>query len=1069
MRMPALRMLCIGLALCGVAQHRASAQPAIDEFVSEAQARTQGNCGQLRVKFNVRLRHTGHLPIQRGEELRVMLSVVDRDAQSLGRLARREQVRIIDASRAAIRWATIESDMASGPVLTIHFERAVSFEITQSANLEDLTIGYALKESGGRCGADLRGAAPDGSAGQRESKASHSVRGALRAGRKPTDEDLKQIEAAMDEGRAALKKNNFAEAVKLFSNVLRYAEHKHSAEAQELLGVAFLKAGKPAQAQAEFDDYLRRYRTGEGSERVRQRLAGVVTATGGARERLEPGADLARGVRAGDKRLADRETKWTISGSASSFYIVDDSLNTVKDPSVAPNPNADPDAHRVHQSTLLSNFDVFGTAINDQMKTKFKFAATEEHRFTSGPEKWGISTAFIETILRESDVTLRLGRQSRNTGGVIGRFDGGVVSWQANESIRLNALAGSPNWSRFDLPFKDDKYLFGASADFGKMFGGLETSVFAIQQYDKSLIDRQAVGAELRYFDKNKSALATLDYDVYFRRLNAAIFSGSWTFADNSIVTAALDYRKVPYLSSWNALQGQPFLTLYDMLKYNTADEIRQWAIDRTPTFESAMIGYSRPLNDKWLLTTDATVTYLSGTPPSGGVDGVLPSGLEYYLSAQLTGTGIFKTGDMLAAAVRYAKLAQSDVYVLDLNSRYPVTADFRMSPRLRLGYRTGTSVDLTGTTTHLTETTVLPSILFNYMWTSSLAFEAEIGAKWIWADQSGIKTTTQNLFATVGVRKDFQVEGREDDKRKCAGTLPSCFWMPRAGIVGTPKPALGASPDVTTAFVLEGGLRYWYSTARNAYGYYADTTDAQLVSRLSYDGLSAHAGELTFRGDFVSGALRGVFVKGFVGGGGITGGNLFDEDLPPVIDPYSRTSSTTKGSLRYGAIDVGLNVYANDRIRIGAFAGYSYWFESVDAFGCNQTAGNIAICAPAIPGTVKVITERDVWNSIRVGGVVDLSVTDRLSWNGEVALLSTWQKPLDTHYLTFGADPADGRGMGFQAETMFKYWVTDKFNIGLGARWWHFSTTAVDSFGQLLKYNTDRYGVFVGANYRFH
>ena len=164
---------------------------------------------------------------------------------------------------------------------------------------------------------------------------------------------------------------------------------------------------------------------------------------------------------------------------------------------------------------------------------------------------------------------MRVGRQSRNTGGVIGRFDGGVVSWQASDFVRLNAVAGSPNWSRFDVPFKDGKTLFGASVDFGKVLGGLETSLYAIQQNDKSVIDRQAVGAEFRYFDKNKSALGTIDYDLYFQQLNAAIFSGSWMFDDKSTLATALDYRKVPYLSSWNALQGQPFLTLYDMLKYD--------------------------------------------------------------------------------------------------------------------------------------------------------------------------------------------------------------------------------------------------------------------------------------------------------------------------------------------------------------------------------------------------------------------------------------------------------------------------------------------------------------------
>ena len=252
-------------------------------------------------------------------------------------------------------------------------------------------------------------------------------------------------------------------------------------------------------------------------------------------------------------------------------------------------------------------------------------------------------------------------------------------------------------------------------------------------------MDRQAVGAEFRYFDKNKSALATIDYDVHFQQLNALIFSGSWTFPDKSIFTTALDYRKVPYLSSWNALQGQPFLTLYDMLKFNTQDEIKQFAIDRTPTFESAMVGYSYPLSEKFQVSVDATITNLSGTPPSGGVDGTPASGTEYYFSAQLIGSGIFKPGDMFTAALRYAALNDSNVYVLDFNSRYPLTGDLRVSPRLRLGYRTGKTIDLK-------EKTILPSVLLDYLLTKDLELELEVGPKWTLSDQAGVRSTTYGL-----------------------------------------------------------------------------------------------------------------------------------------------------------------------------------------------------------------------------------------------------------------------------------------------------------------------------------
>ena len=48
------------------------------------------------------------------------------------------------------------------------------------------------------------------------------------------------------------------------------------------------------------------------------------------------------------------------------------------------------------------------------------------------------------------------------------------------------------------------------------------------------------------------------------------------------------------------------------------------------------------------------------------------------------------------------------------------------------------------------------------------------------------------------------------------------------------------------------------------------------LISRLTYSDLQAHSGEVFGRAEHLS----GFFIKGFVGGGAITGGGLRDEDF---------------------------------------------------------------------------------------------------------------------------------------------------------------------------------------------
>jgi tetratricopeptide (TPR) repeat protein len=1036
------------------------AQPVIDQFVASAAVTASGNCSVLRVNFNWRVRYTGHFPPDRGSQLRISLQLVDRDAVVDGRLTPREGVRVDNGAAAGIVAVDLALDQSIGPVLEIRFARPTAYQVVQSGSFEQVAVAISKNGSAATCKVSgvgksglPSGAGPD----KLGADVGKSVRSAPARAGGVSESDAKAIDASMDEARAAIKKSNFAEAADLLKKVLKYPENKSSAEAQELLGVVRLKAGQRTAARAEFEDYLRRYPDGEGAERVRQRLAALLTAEGAAPEKLRGSIDVSPGAGEPKKTGSTGETRWSVSGSVSGFYITNDSATTAKDLSTAPNPNADPDAHRSHLNTLLANYDMFGTADNDQIKAKFKLAFTQEHQLDNRTDKYGVSTASVDYTLKEYDVTARVGRQSRNTGGVIGRFDGAVVSWQQSPDLRFNVLAGSPNWSRFDAPFANGKSLYGTSVDFGKWFGVLETSLFAIEQYDRDIIDRRAVGAEFRYFDRNKSALGTLDYDVHFNRLNAAIFSGTYTLEDKSVINTALDYRKVPYLSTWNALQGQPFLTLYDMMKFNTAEEVRQFAIDRTPTFESAMVSYSRPLSETYQIGADATVTNLSGTMPSGGVDGTPASGLEYYVSTQLTGTGIFKPGDLLMGAVRYASLSDSKIYVLDLNTRYPVTPDLSVSPRLRLGYRRGVGTDLR-------EITVLPSFLVNYIWWKGVSLEAEIGTKYLESTLSGVKSTTKDLFATLGIRKDFGTDG----VTQCHASAVSCAWAKPAG---TPAAAgrAGTSPPLVAGYAIETGLRYWFSSAKNRYSYFADSTPSTEVSRLSYGGLAGHSGEVFFRVDALDGPLTNMFVKGFVGAGKITSGKLFDEDFQPFVDPSSKTSSSARGNLQYASIDLGYNLLQIDRFRFGAFVGYHHWLETVDVRGCTQIGGNPFICAPALPANLKVITEQDRWETGRAGISVEARLLDRLTWQAEIAYAWTTQHATDTHYLTFGRDPASGRGQGFQTESTLKYQLNDSFEIGIGGRWWHFNTDAIDSFDQMLRYTTDRYGVFVQGTYKFN
>src|SRR5215470_18915690 len=79
----------------------------------------------------------------------------------------------------------------------------------------------------------------------------------------------------------------------------------------------------------------------------------------------------------------------------------------------------------------------------------------------------------------------------------------------------------------------------------------------------------------------------------------------------------------------------------------------------------------------------------------------------------------------------------------------------------------------------------------------------------------------------------------------------------------GMPAPQY-AAPGIGIDW--EVGARYWYSTGRYQKSLFTDV-GPPIISRLTYDDLTASAAEAYFRGD----VKGGLFIKGIVGGGSIT------------------------------------------------------------------------------------------------------------------------------------------------------------------------------------------------------
>src|SRR2546421_8259257 len=69
-------------------------------------------------------------------------------------------------------------------------------------------------------------------------------------------------------------------------------------------------------------------------------------------------------------------------------------------------------------------------------------------------------------------------------------------------------------------------------------------------------------------------------------------------------------------------------------------------------------------------------------------------------------------------------------------------------------------------------------------------------------------------------------------------------------------------------------GARYFPSSGKTKINLYNQPPGDILVSRLTWSNLTAHSGELFGKVEHLS----GVFVKGYIGGGAVSGGKLQDE-----------------------------------------------------------------------------------------------------------------------------------------------------------------------------------------------
>jgi len=545
---------------------------------------------------------------------------------------------------------------------------------------------------------------------------------------KVVEKSVKTIDDWMGQARRAIVTKEFDKATKLLDQVLGLPESSYTQEARELLGVVHERQGKFGLAEENYRDYLKTYPEGEGSTRVRQRLAALLTARSKGKKKLKPIEE-------------QKEGDWELSGSFSQFSSRDAARDTGSDLDVI-------------ASSLFNNLDMTGRYRSNRVDVRTQLSGSYTYDFEQSsqraPDDIRVSALYFEARDRKRNFSTTLGRQSRSSGGVLGRFDGIYLGYLMFPKWKLNLTAGYPVElsSVFD---KNNRYFAGFDLDMGTFMNYWDMNAFFIHQIVDGVTDRSAVGGELRFTMPKLSVFTLADVDITYNVLNTGLLVANYFFKDATTVNLVLDYRTTPVLTTTNALIGRTEVTISELLANlgNSEDALRQLAEDRTTTLSTATLGISHPFSPRLQLSGDMSISRQSGAPASGGVAAIPGTDNQYFYSLQLIGSSLLKEGDISILGLRYSVIEFADTYGFDISSRYPLTRAWRANPKFSTDYRRATD--------NTEILTLRPSARIDYRWKNNVSYDIEGGL--IWSDDiSGTTTNSSNLdvLFELGYRIDY-------------------------------------------------------------------------------------------------------------------------------------------------------------------------------------------------------------------------------------------------------------------------------------------------------------------------
>ncbi len=531
------------------------------------------------------------------------------------------------------------------------------------------------------------------------------------------------------QGKAALDNGDNALAIGQFNRVLVLPPSSKSQQAQELIGLARERNGQIRKARAEYELYLKLYPDGEGAARVKAQLAGLP----------EAGTRVARGR--GLRPVTP--IPFTLSGGISQFYYhgATHAESRVDIGSTVDKATFD----ETDQSALITNVDLSGRFRTTQFDNRMVIRDTNTLDFLGrGNSRNRLTAAYYDFKYLPMQIGGRIGRQSGLSGGVLGRFDGVLGGYQFAPHWKLNAVAGKP----VEYDFDSNRVFYGLNLDGGTFAEHWSGNGYVIEQKIDNVVDRRAVGGDVRYFDQNGSMYGLLDYDTYFNKLNIAMLQGTLNTDSGYTYNLLYDRRLTPTLQLGNALIGETHSSMRTLLNTLSLNEVKNRALERTALAKLLFAGVSKQIDPHVQLGFDLRLSSIGALPASGNLPASPATGTVKNYNFQAIGSNLYSDRDILVFDLGSLHGRGYNGLSISLNSLSVWREHWILEPALRLYRQRNDS----GTT--LTRAT--PSVRLTYRWTEAQSLEMEFMLERSKTESRSQSETSTRRFGALGYRVDF-------------------------------------------------------------------------------------------------------------------------------------------------------------------------------------------------------------------------------------------------------------------------------------------------------------------------